>query len=411
MLWYPQAPRNIYLTDSSLSSWLDIIRPEIGSSAGNLLDLGLLTISRTIWFRILLAGTALTLLVRLADAVQATFGFPELGDYTKTGTAADDAESLLQITKSWLGKNYRINKCENEEGKEIGLEAIRPLGSIGSLCIAIGGLVFLAGWIWSDIGGWAYPGIRLTNNMTVGSPDGKTSLTWVSSSEDWAELQNSTQVDGNIHAIQGDISSSGELGSTRGWHWRGVDYRLDSIGPAVHAEGQDSNGNPLALQTTAGQSPSDELTLSLSMIDDLKSFASLDKGIVIQLGLEQVDGKPQVRVRAYQGQEGELITNQLIDQSITLEINNSVFMLSVIPYAQITAIYSPGKPLMIIGLVIALAGVILSVTYRPRHMRLTVIDQHELLQVTLQTSQVKDAAWLDSLADYLGMKCEGNNDE
>ena len=319
----PQAPRGLHLQSSAFESWLTSIRPQLGRSTDLLITLGLLTVERAPWFRIILAGVVFTLLVR--------------------GYAA-----VLQIVRSPTPDNSSI----------LGrfLFSATPCCS---LCLSLGGLLATGGWLWTATSGWELNNIQLVEDLAP-LDAGDQTLQLGQFDVIWGDEDSPPQVTGRLLLSDGKQTSEFDIRWKGSCRWQGVSYSLENLGPAISVSGKNTDGAPLQLQTAANRPPVEELTIPLPTDNGLRSFAAPEQGIVVQAEAIPADAPPQVQLRVYQGQAGELVVDQVIDDQAYFVLDGSQLALFLIPFAEFSASYSPGNTLIVVGLILlAIGGLIL----------------------------------------------------
>jgi len=405
-LWFPQAPRSVYQQDGGVESWLTTARPKLGRPADTLLALGFLTVARATWFRLILAGVGLTLLLRAFDAAQRLRRFPTTIRPAITHKLMVSAEppAALEAVGACLGPDLRY-QIEDEPRRR--LVAYRPRASLGPLCVALGGLIMLAGWLWGEAAGWELARLRLTEETPAAiSPTGQT-LHLETLNVQWGEEERATSASGRLALWNDDLIAAGEVDLDTDWRWHGVTYRLTAVGPAVRVQGEGAEGAPLLLQTAAHRPPAEEVTLLLAAEDGPRSFAAPEEGIVAQVEALPAGEAPGVRLRAYQGRAGELVEDRTINGEASFELDGSHFSLSVIPYAEVTASYIPGRWLVVAGISLALVGVLVSLGYRPRQLEAVATAGEGGAELVLSAARPSDSTWLEALANQLNPEEQG----
>ena len=198
--------------------------------------------------------------------------------------------------------------------------------------------------------------------------------------------------------------ATGQVDLSKAWHWQGITFRLTAVGPAIQVEGQGADGESLLLQTAAHRPPAKAITLLLPPEGGPRSFAAPDEGVVVQMETESAGDSPQIQLRIYQGQKGELVRDQVIDQEASIALENSNLTFNVIPYAQINASYTPGRSPLIAGVALVLASALFSLGYPSRQLEVTALAQGENTELTFAAGRQSDLAWLVALASCLDSK-------
>ena len=407
-LWFPQAPRSVYHQNGGLESWLAAVGSELGSPADTLLALGLLTVANSAWFRLLLVGLGLLLLLRVFDAAQGLIHFPnqfEPSISQKLQLPAQAPAALEAVEVAIRTELERGIKFRREDEPQQRLVAHRPLASLGPLCAALGGLIVLAGWLWTHSAGWELARLRLAEEMSITVPTNGQVLHMDALQVQWGNNGAPTAALGKLTLWTDAPVASGEVSLAKKWRWRGVTYRLTGVGPAVQVKGRNASGEPLSLQTAAHRPPAQEVTLLLPAEEGPRSFAAPDEGIVIQA--EAVTPEPQVRLRVYQGRAGELVEDRTISKRASFELDGARFNMSVTPFAEINASYTPGRPLVIAGIVLAGLGIALAFGFPPRQLQVIVGADKGGSEVIFHAARPNDLAWLTAVIEQLDAAQKG----
>jgi hypothetical protein len=409
-LGIPQAPRSAYQKDGGVEDWLTSVRPELGRPADLLVSLGLLTVAHSPWLRLLAAGAALTLSLRLLDAAQGLRGTVTVfrPAVTQRLTVARVPSAALDAVCAYLDQSLRV-RIENEPHHR--LIAHRPLGHLGSLLLMTGGLAVMVGWLWTQAAGWESSELRLTEDIPAVIAREDLVLHLNALEVRWGDAEEPTSATGELTLEGGDGLAGGALDLDDGAVWNGIRFHFDQVGPAIRIRGEQSDGTPLLLQTAATQPPAEELTLPLPPDEGPRSFAAPDEGVVVQMESEWADSSPRINLRIYQGREGELVEDRTVGDQASIVLDNARFFLEVIPYAEITASRSPGTPLIIAGAVLVLGGIALALTYRTRQLYVVALDRGESSELVLAVGSRNDADWLAAIANSLDPTQQEGADE
>ncbi len=401
--WFPQAPRSAYQQDGGAESWLALVRPQLGRPADTWFALGFLSIARSAWLRLFLAGTALTLLLRAFDAAQRLTGFTNITRPAATHQliTPTEAAAALGIVGSQLERKLRYKIMDEPDHR---LVAYRPLAQIGSLGVMLGGLIIIAGWLWTETTGWEVAELRLTEDMPAAIAPSNQTLSLDLFEVQWGSDDAPTTAWAKLVLQDDNAIATGQVDLSKAWHWQGITFRLTAVGPAIQVEGQGADGESLLLQTAAHRPPAKAITLLLPPEGGPRSFAAPDEGVVVQMETESAGDSPQIQLRIYQGQKGELVRDQVIDQEASIALENSNLTFNVIPYAQINASYTPGRSPLIAGVAVVLASALFSLGYPSRQLEVTALAQEENTELTFAAGRQGDLAWLIDLASCLDSK-------
>lgn len=396
----PQAPRSAYQQVGGVEDWLTSVRPALGRPADTLVALGLLTVTHSTWLRLIVGGAAITLALRMFDALQHLRGrfaafVPRVSHRVTiplgSTNAMDETSGLLDRTMT-----QRI-----EEVPQKHLLAQRPLGYLGSLLLSAAGLVAIAGWAWTQIGGWELSELRLTEDIAAAVQPTSRVLELESLEVQWGDVETPATAVGRLSFGDGDDSEDITVGLHKSQSRGGVTFDFSAVGPAVRISGERSDGSALKLQTAASQPPTEHLTLPLPPDGGSRSLAAPEEGVVVQLESEWAAGPPRIRVRIYQGREGELVEDLVVSDQASIDVNDAFFMLDVIPFAEFTVSRSPGAVLVIVGPVLALLGLVIMILYPAHQLHVVAADLGEQTTLVLGVSSRRSSRWLKSLVDRL----------
>lgn len=401
-LWLPQIPSSAYLQERGLERWLTATRAELGSPTDLLLALGFLRVERALWFRVILAGIAFSLLLRAIDSLTRLVGSgrrtPE-PHLAQTVTLPGEPQVAVDKIKEHLVTDGTKLELHAASGRR--WVATRPLAPLGPLCISLGGLLLIAGWVWTQVAGWQARDLFLTADTSATVALANITLRLEDFQVRWQDGATPQSAGGRLYLSTDHEEWSGEisLGSPR--RWQGATYELTGVGPAVHVSGSSPGGRPMLFQVAARRPTAEEITLALPADDNLRSFAVPDQGIVVQVEAVAGEQSPRIHVRVYLGQAGELVNDRMMDAQAFVLIGGSQLALTMIPFAEMIATYTPGRPLGIGGTVLVVAGLLLALVY-PRRDVLVAVEQNEnTTAVTIGVRGASESQWLASLTQQL----------
>lgn len=399
--WFPQIPQSAFQENGGLEKWMTPIRAQLDQPADTLLALGLLSVARAPWLRIILAGTALSLLLRAFDSFTSLTSHPSAAQPAVTQrliTSQEGAVALESVSKH-LGRGFR-HQIENEPLQR--LIAHRPLAHLGPLLTILGGLIIISGWIWTQMAGWELTELRLTEEMSAAITPIDRTLHLDTLEVDWSNADSRRTASGQLKLEYKDSFSVGKISFDQDWQWHGVTFSLMDIGPAIQVTGIGADGQALLLQTAA-QSPAEEkVTLLLPVEEGPQSFAAPNEGVVIQAVAESTGTPPVIRLHAYLGRDGELVEDREIDRKATLNLGEALFTINIVPYAEIRARFAPGWTITVIGIILAMVGAIASLGFRRRQLEVVARPRDQGSELVFSSSLPKDSSWLTELVNHLG---------
>jgi hypothetical protein len=324
-MWLPQLPAS----ESDYARWLSETQARFGPATSTLRALGLLTITRSVGFRLLLALLAGCLLVRSAERL----------DRLRRGqsVAEPDADwcelpgcDLPQVEANLRDHRYRVLQAEDDQFLQFDRW---PWADLLPLLAHVGGLLLLVGLLLTHLWGWQVGGLIL-------QPGDRVSL----SDTDW---------------LAWEVGGSGLRRS------KGVIVHVEQRGPGVQASAFDENDRALSLQQVSGADPVTELTLPL--VDD-QYFALPESQLIVRLMPEREDVESPLRVQIYRSPPGRLIEESVIKGGAgsDLEVEGVTLNLVREPYIRVSAAFNPGRWPAGIGLVLLVVGLAGNVSWSPR---------------------------------------------
>ncbi len=331
--WLPQAPRS----ESEHARWLSETQARFGPATSTLQALGLLTITHSVGFRLLLALLAGCLLVRSvehADHLQRGQAIAEPPDAWRE---IPDHE-LPEVEADLRERRYRLLPA----GEDDLLQVDRwPWADLLPLLAHVGGLLLLIGLLLMHLWGWQVGDLTLQPGDQIALSDA-----------DWLAWD----------ADRNDLT-----------HSAGIIVHIEQQGPGVEASAFDENDQALALQQVAGAETVTQLALPL--FED-QYFAIPDNHLIVRLLPEADDVDSPLRVQVYRSPPGRLIEESIVKDvdSRDLAIENVTLQLVRMPYARVSATFNPGRWPAGIGLLMIIAGLIGHAIWPPRRFWLREQD-------------------------------------
>jgi hypothetical protein len=400
-LAFPQVPRSAYTQERGLESWLTGVRAELGSPTDVLLALGFLRVERAPWFRAILGGIGVSLVLRAVDSLARLVvpGRPGAAPLlAQTVVLPVDLPGSLTRIGTYLRGKSEVTTMDEERYR---LTATQPLAPLGSLLVSLGGLLLIGGWIWTQTAGWQASDLFVTDRIPAAVAEADGTLTLEDFEVEWRDGVTAEHARGRLHFASDQEDHSGEISLNAPWRWKGTTYDLTSVGPAVHVTGRGPGGKPLLLQVAASRPAAEEITLALPAGDNLRSFAAPEEGIVVQVEAATGERSPEIHLRVYLGQAGELVEDRVTDAQAFVLIGGSRLSLTMIPFAQITATYAPGRPVGIGGVVLIVTGAILALVYPGREIEVVAESKENRTVLTVAVSGRRKAQWLAALSEQL----------
>jgi hypothetical protein len=350
---FPQQPPG--LERAAAERWL-------ASSVGNypgvgqlLSQIGVLTISGSLWLRLLVAALAFSVALRLAirAGILARLVRSRRNPSTLPASGRDEAEPTDSKTRPTIP------------------------ATVGPLLAYAGALILLAGLFLNSIAGWRATEIALApgGSTALGRADApRLSLEELSGSESNPVARIGLSSEENDRPTGAGLVATGQP-IRRANLW----IALRSAGPALKATARDSHGKPLLLQSLEpnnagglGQGEvSEEVHLLFQQTQAEQEFAlpsaNLSFRVVNYPSLpEQGIDVPVFLVDVYQGDEQAPALSELVIDSAILALKGVTLELRRDRFAIVEVAYLPGLIPFSLGGLAILAGIVLSLCQNPR---------------------------------------------
>jgi cytochrome c biogenesis protein ResB len=372
MALLPQAPDAALRDPAEMARWLASVRSRLGEATTPLFNLGFLSVRHTPWLRLLLAGAALSLLVRLYEAAEALrqarrlpeAPIPEAQPQRSEILPVAPEQAMKVLAAQLKRRGYRV-RTQAGDATYI-LVADRPLAPLGPLLAHLGLLVILLGAGWNMAAGWEQAGVVLPPQQAVAVGRGPTFIWRLDATAPGGEAQVTTLADGVANAqhvlAPGATRWSGALGA----RWVGE-------GLAVQLSGSDASGAPVMLLAAPGAPPT--ATLTLLITSDRPEPAAFAPAQALALQAE-ARGDSAVQLRALRGTAGDLVAEEEIGGEGTLTVDDVRYQIKVARYITLDMIYQPGRSALIGGGLLAALGLLVWALYRPRRLWATAAPEN-----------------------------------
>ncbi len=370
MALLPQMPGAALEDQAELARWLVTVRSQLGAATETLLNLGLLAIRQAPWFRLILAGAAFSLLIRLYTYVEALQqGREPPGAQTpdsffadphphRSGRVASAPEQAIQALAARLKqRGYRVRT--EAGGAAHYLVADRPLAPLGPLLAHLGLVLLLLGAAWNAVAAWEQAEIPLPPGEVISAGRGPT----IELRLEDVSPQGQAQI--TLLASGGPVAQR-TLAPGMTWWVGGLGVRLVRQGPAVHFSASDAQGASVMLLAAPGATPVPALTLLVT--PDRPEVSAFVPAQALALQAEG-RGAAAIRLRALRGTAGEPVAEEEITGEKTLTIDEVRYQVNVTPYVSVALIYLPGRLILIGGGLLTALGLLAWGLYRPRRIR------------------------------------------
>jgi hypothetical protein len=338
--WLPQMP---VANPVAYARWLSETQSRFGNATTAIQALGLLTVTRSLGFRALLALLTGSLLLRLIE------GGDRLRRHRETSEPAGEWYTLTDVHLSEATDDLRRQRYR-VLGEHPLFQADRwPWGDLFPLLAHGGGLLLLIGLFVTHLWGWRVEGVVIQGSKRVTLPD----------TETWAKW------DENTHDVT---------------HSPGIVVLVEEQLPGIQVRADDGTGRPLSLQQTPDAEPVTRLTVALT---GDQYFAIPEVQLIVRLAPHPnhvTEPHSPVLVQLYRSPPGRLVTETEVEGEARLPVDDVTLELTSVSYARLTAIFNPGLWPTGVGILLLAMGLLGSMAWPER--RLWLREESERIETT-----------------------------
>jgi hypothetical protein len=332
-VWLPQAPFNGTVDAYAYSQWLT--RARAIPLYSTLSDFGLFELGKSSLFRAILVAAALVGLLRLIERI---------ADLTRDlrGDSVIRNEMRyrvidLPVTNERIAQQLAKLRFRFTNAHASTLVATRaPWAALASVAFHIGTALALVGALVNLIFGWSHAFIAI--NTANSSSNEHVSATLLVANQ----VTNSAEV--SINGLPPQRLERGEWVNSGG----GLQVQLVELLPELNISANDSNNKPLPISVSSYGAPSNEAVLSFRVGEAERAIAIEPAKLTLLINANAN------RVRAYSLPGGQLVADQAIDATVVIQ--NVKLKFSRAASVILSARYSPGNVIALIGLALALMG-------------------------------------------------------
>ena len=319
--WIPQQPSG----DADYARWFSQVQARFGATTPVMRTLGLFNVLGSVWFRLLLALLAASLVLRLVEG---------LDQLRRSGGLADPDNGWRKVSSadlSGLLKGIRARRYRTVSVSSYAQVDRWPWAGLPPLIAHSGALVLLVGLLITHLWGWQMDGLVLQKDQRLLLEGGRY---WVALDEERARTRDSA----------------------------GVVSAVDKRGPGVAVRAFGEGDEPLQLQLTAESEPTRDLLVPLA---EDRYFAVPEVELIAHLIPRSDTPYAYLDVEIYRSPPGEVIAElvtgeggeaELIVDGVTLE-------LTAAPYVEVTVSQNPGRWASAFGIVLLMGGLVASVAW------------------------------------------------
>jgi hypothetical protein len=328
--WLPQIPA---ADPIAYARWHSEMQARFGDTTGTMESLGLLSITHSLGFRILLALLAASTALRLIETGHQLRRGREVADPVGEWRTLPDVQ-MDAVTTALRRGRYRISSAVPL------VQADRwPWADLFPVLTHVGGLLLLVGLLVTHLWGWRVDDVIVQGGERVELPYAGA----------WVAL------------------ASSERETT---HSPGIVTYVEERLPGMEVRASDGTDRPLMLQQTADTGRVPQLTLSLTEDRYLAvPAARLVVRLVPQLDEAADPACCPVIVQVYRSPSGSLATQLVVaDAETELTVGDVTLTLTHTPYARLTAVFNPGFWPTGLGLAVLVVGLLGGIAWPVRRL-------------------------------------------
>ena len=369
----PQQPTG--LAGAAAEQWLTGAASGYRQAGSFLRAVGAFHIAGSPWTRAILAALALNLTLRVA--AQSGFLYrlwrspgllnapPRL--IVQRAALPGALDILVNETPAMLRPRFSsVAVAVNHDAERAQVYAVRrPLGATGPLLTYVGPLLILLGLLLNDALGWRAENIALAPGSSTLLP--RADGLWITL--DGNASEQSAPVTLSLTRMNADKKV--RIAANQPARWGGVWLTQQEIAPALAVTAEDSNGQPIAIQSLApGGEINQKLHLLFQQTQGEQAFALPTRDLTFRAVSypalpERNIAAPVFLVEAYRGADPVPVFDKLVEDTAALKLDGVTLTLLRTRYVIIEVAALPGLPLLLLGAIIGLAGVITSVAWGP----------------------------------------------
>ena len=395
----PQLPADRGEADVA-ARWLAETAAAYGASGRLLSGVGLFNLWHSLWFQALAGLLAFVLLLRLGLAIgNALRRLRSPNPQTLAGEARRwplHADVRLEqdatgagLQEDLVNEGWRVVAAD--EGDVTRMVAERSqLGVVAPILVYSGLLVVLAGLWLGQLAGWQESAITL-------APGEAASL----ANQPGSQLSAGGGADGALTEVSivrsTGVSETVSLSSVGAARVGGLAIRRRAQGPALAVAADGPDGEALQLQRMEAQSTAaPSLTLVFDQPRSEQVFLLPDRQLVFSIVSfpalpERGFSGPTFLVQAFRAGQRDPVLNEFVEGDASMGVGDDTLLLRTGQFITVDVSYDPARPLIWLGIGLAMLGILLSL-WRPAG-QLFLLVQRQRGQVTVQASLEPAWSW------------------
>ncbi|MEN8098119.1 MAG: hypothetical protein ABFQ89_03505 [Chloroflexota bacterium] len=387
----PQIPKYALSNPVGIENWLSANRSRLGGFGDFLISIGALSIGQSVWLRLILAGTLLSLILVSYETLCGLVGIsPSQQTLTvRTVSSPHSPGETLDRFVSHLRPSKTVTSL-GDGSKWFG----NQLGSILRLVILIVAMLSILAFFWNNIAGWqTEPTVLLPGITVLKLPSGSSAvldqlnIEWQLNPEETiaqAHLKVSPEYSKDLEGIALESSS----------YRRGVQYNFLDVGVSLSVRVVDSEKQPVTIQSLSRSQDQDSAEIILVPNEGPQAFSIIDQDIVVLVEVVEAQSG-MVQCRIYKGQAGDLFLERTFSSDTVISANGVDIQFESGAYGVVQATYSPGRLMMIAGLALIFMAALITIALRPREVLLQVRELDGGSETRIGTTLPYDRAWID----------------
>jgi hypothetical protein len=355
----PQLPPEAAESTAGRARWFANTVSSLGSLGAPLRALGFLDIAHAPWWRILLALCFFHVSLILADEGRRAWRLSRRLPLAFPARFVSSPASLnLSATREGasraLHRYYGPVVVTERDGAVILYAARRP-GAAWARPLVCAGLLFILIWVLAGER-FSWRDARL-----VLPPAEAVALTQAPPWELRLANENPSRL---AFAKGGQVVAERTLAAGSPARYQGISVHLLGDGPALIVRGHKTDGQPLALQSiTAGRPATYTLALAFDQPHAERTFAVPLQRIAFRLIASP--GNP-IQAEVYRSDSDTPFLRTTVAGTSTIEVEGARYDFTPARYLLITAVYEPTFPLMTLGGILILTGILLGFSFPTR---------------------------------------------
>jgi len=352
----PQTPP---LNSAAYARWLSDTQIRFGGAFGLINALGLFDVIHALLFRALLGLLGFILIARLADRLN---DWPRASRFMPPpdhpAAQLDSERATATILARLRGYRIRTNDDTTRADRF-------PLAQLASIAAHAGPLLILIGLLLSPLIDRRIDAVSAIPNATTPIPGTPYALNLIASRVD-------DQGGASLALLQdGQPIAQGIAAPGRSIAGAGFNLYVRDLLPALRVSGTDRDGQRLDLQTHVESAPSNEVLLVFNADRPDAFFAAPKAGLAVRVSLVGAPTDRVYQIAVITSPGARSIVNTTVKPGERVEAEGHRFAFEDDSHAVVDIVQAPAQTIVVIGVGIAIAGLLVCAMYPARCIWLT----------------------------------------